>query len=189
MSISTRIARIAVGAILSVAVFATGLAMAQNVHLKPPNRNPTFQDLGLALQASGNLAGLGSGDVVISVTAQANVTATCTNPGGGTQPPGQNPAPLTVTGSVAIPEGEIKNGNLAFTVQTQAPPTTIAGAPGCPNPQWTETIEDLAFTSAVITVQQGTGMPIPTVLTVSCTFSAPTANGVVPAGNVTCTSG
>ena len=63
--------------------------------------------------------------------------------------------------------------------------STIAGAPDCPNPQWTEAISDLAFTSAVITIQQPPGT---TVLTVSCTFSPPTSNGPVPGGSVSCSS-
>jgi hypothetical protein len=162
-------------------------AYAANVHLKPPNRNPTFVDTdgGLVLQAVGNLAGLGLGDVVITLSAEADVTSTCTNPSGSNQPPGQNPAPITVTGSEAIPADEIKNGNVSFNVRTERPVTPIAGAPDCPNPNWTEDITDLAFTSATIVVEQPAGT---TVLTVSCTFSEPTTNGAVPAGNVSCTS-
>jgi hypothetical protein len=173
---------IAVGA---VAAFPAA-ASAANVHLKGgANAEPAFTDGGLFLRATGALAGLGNGDVLISLTAQADVTATCTNPAGATQPPGQNPAPITVSGSQAIPAGEIKNGSVAFNVRTVAPNATIAGAPGCPNPQWTETITDLRFTSATIRVEQPPGN---VVLTVSCTFSSPTSNGAVPAGNVTCTS-
>src|SRR3546814_12697959 len=97
--------------------------------------------------------------------ATAVVTSTCTNQGG-TQAPGQNPAPLTVTGSQAIPEDELKNGTTPFAVETVAPDPVIAGAPDCPNPNWTELIEDLAFTSAVITVEQPPGT---VVLTVTCT--------------------
>jgi hypothetical protein len=178
-------AKLAGIAAAAVFLFATS-AYAQNVHLKPPNRNPSFVDNGLSLEVVGNLAGLGGGDVLISLTSEdAEGTATCTNPAGATQPAGQNPAPADVGGSEAIPEGEIKNGNLSFDVETEDPVTPVPGAPDCPNPQWTEAITDLAFTNATITVEQPIGT---TVLTIECTFSAPTTDGGVPAANVSCTS-
>jgi len=166
------------------ALLITGGAWAQSVHLKPPNSTPTFNDQGLTLNAAASLAGLGNGDVLITLTATGNPTATCTNPSGQTQPPGQNPAAVTETGSEAIPASEIKNGNVTFHVTTSPPTSPIPGAPGCPNPQWTETITDVAFTSAVIEVQQSNE----TVLTVTCAFSPPTSNGLVPSGQVSCTS-
>ena len=90
-----------------------------------------------------------------------------------------------MTGSQAIPKDEIKNGNTPFNVTTEPPETPIPGAPDCPNPNWSEDITDLAFTSATITVEQ----PKDTVvLTVSCTFSEPTSDGSVPKGQVICTS-
>jgi hypothetical protein len=173
-------------ALLVSAIVVAG-ALAASVHLKGgKNAEPTFRDQGLTLRANGALAGLGNGDVEITLEATANATATCTNPGSGEQqPPGQNPAPVTVSGGVSIPEEEIKNGTVPFRVDTEPPVTPIPGAPGCPNPQWTEDITDLAFTSATITVEQPPGT---TVLTVSCTFSSPTSNGLVPSGNVSCTS-
>ncbi len=162
-------------------------AYASNVHLKPPNTPPSFTDNGLSLTAIGNLAGLGFGDVVVNLNATANVTATCANPSGSNQPPGQNPAPISVSGSESIPASAVKNGNASFSVTTNAPPNNpIAGAPDCPNPNWTEQITDLSFTSATIIVQQGT--PLATVLTVSCTFDPPTKNGTVPVATVTCTA-
>jgi hypothetical protein len=165
-------------------ILSASSASAASVHLKGGARaEPGFTDNGLSLNATGALSGLGNGDVLIMVTAQADVTSTCTNQGEN-EAPGQNPAPLTVTGSQAIPADEIKNGNVAFNVNTAAPNPTIAGAPDCPNPNWTETIDDLAFTSAVITVQQPPGT---TVLTVSCT-SSPTSDGAVSGGDVSCTS-
>lgn len=173
-----------IAALTAVGLLIGTSAYAASVHLKPPHRNPTFVDNGLTLQVAGNLAGLGEGDVVISLTASADVTATCTNPSGGTQPPGQNPAPISVTGAVAIPEGEIDNGNLPFSVGTQSPATPIPGAPDCPNPRWSEAITDLAFTEATIEVEQGGEV----VLTVVCGFAVPTENGSVPSGDVTCTS-
>src|SRR5262249_38502261 len=113
----------------------------------------------------------------------ADVTATCTNPAGENRPPGQNPAAVTVSGSEAIPAGEIKNGTTPFAVETVAPPTLVPGAPGCPNTQWTETITDLSFPAATVAVEQPPG---PTVLTVACSISPASAGGSVPAGAVSC---
>lgn len=171
-------------ALLSALLGVAAPTLAQNVHLKPPNKNPTFFDLGLALSAQGQLAGLGNGDVLVVLVATANVTSTCTNQGGNAAP-GQNPAPITVSGSEAIPASEIKNGNTPFIVRTNPPPAEIAGAPDCANPNWTETIDDLAFTKATITIDQPPGT---TVLTVTCTFDPPTSDGSVPAGSVTCSA-
>lgn len=160
-------------------------AYAASVHLKGgANAEPAFTDNDVTLTADGDLSGLGNGDVLVTLSATANPTATCTNPAGANQPPGQNPAEVTVTGSEAIPEEEVKNGNTPFLVTTEPPVTPIPGAPECPNPQWTEDIIDLAFTSATITVEQPEGN---LVLTVECSFSAPTSDGLVPKQQVSCT--
>lgn len=174
--------------VLSVLIMlglTASVAFASSVHLKGgKNAKPSFTDGGLFLRAASELSGLGNGDVLVTLTAQADVTSTCTNKGANPAP-GQNPAPITVTGSQAIPASEIKNGTTPFNVSTVPPAATIAGAPDCPNPNWTESIDDLFFTSATITVEQPVGT---VVLTVNCTFSPRTSNGAVPGGTVTCTS-
>jgi len=175
---------VVVAIVVAGVMLSATTASATNVHLKGgKNAEPTFTDNGLTLTAAGDLTGLGNGDVLVNLSATADVTATCTNPGGGTQPPGQNPAPITVTGSQAIPAAEIKNGNTPFNVTTNPPVSPIPGAPGCPNPQWTESITDLRFTGATITVEQPRGT---LVLTVTCTISPASSNGGVPAGAVSC---
>jgi hypothetical protein len=173
---------------LLVAAIAAATALAANVHLKGGrNAEPTFTDQGLALRSTGALAGLGNGDLEITLTVTGDATSTCTNPGtGGNQPPGQNPAEVTLSGSQLIDEDDItKNGSATFNLSTDAPQTPVPGAPGCPNPQWTQDITDVAFKSATIVVEQPPGT---VVLTVQCTFSSPTSNGSVPRGNVSCTS-
>jgi hypothetical protein len=159
--------------ILLASIALVSIAYAVNVHLKPPNRPPIFMDNGLTLTTLGNLAGLGNGDILVTLDAEADATAVCINPGsGGNQPPGQNPAPVNVTGAQAIPADEIKNGNVGFNVTTTPPVTPIPGAPDCPNTQWTEVITDLTFTSATITVEQPPGT---VVFTVTCFLSGPTS--------------
>jgi hypothetical protein len=177
-----KVQRVGLGLGVAVVVLVVGVS-AQSVHLKGgANAEPTFTDGGLTLNAVGAVAGLGNGDVLVTLTAQANVTATCTNQGGN-QAPGQNPAPVTVSGGQAIPEDELKNGTTPFDVTTVAPVAIIPGAPNCPNTNWTEAITDLSFTSAILTIEQPAGV---TVLTVSCTIDPPSTNGLVPRDAVTC---
>jgi hypothetical protein len=166
--------------------------LAQNAHLK--GRNPVlFVDNILTLTATVTYAGLGNFDALQNLSARAQPTAVCINPGTGEhQPAGQNPAEVDVTGSTAVPAGDIKNGNVTIATTTTAPTTPVAGAPDCPNPNWTEVITDMAFTSAAITLFQdsnenGTFDAGELVLTASCTFSPATSNGAVPRSDFSCT--
>jgi len=153
---------------------ATGIAWAEvNFKRKPA---PKAVDVGLQLTASGALSGLGNATVFITITATADPTAICTN-NGGNEAPGQNPAEVDVTGAIAIPPGEIKNGNLTFSVTTDLPEQPTPAEAGCPSSQWTAAITDMSFTSLTLTVVQN-GI---TVLTTELITFAPTEDGdIIP---------
>jgi len=176
---------------LLMAVSAS-VALAASPHLKG-NHPITFTDNILTLTAQVSYAGLGNFDTLQNLSATASPTGECINPGTGEHRPlGQNPAEVEVTGSTAVPAGDIKNGNVTISTTTGAPVTPVVGAPDCPNPRWTENITDMAFTSATITLFQdsngnGTFEAGELVLTVNCTFSPPTSNGLVPESGFTCT--
>ena len=175
-------------ALILISTLAITWSLASNVHLK---RKPAvaFQDNTvtspiatgpLTLTTSGALTGLGNGDVSVTLSAVAKPTATCTNPGTGEhRPPGRNPALVVLGGTTGIPGSEIKNGNVAFSVTTIPPPTTVAGAPECPNAAWREDITDLVFLNATITVGQPAELdsdgnvinPGPTVFSTGCSLS------------------
>jgi hypothetical protein len=178
--------------VLLLAGLTTTAALAQNAHLK--GRNPvSFNDGGLFLTANVSYAGLGNFDTLQVLTAQGNTASTCTNQGG-TQAPGQNPAPVSLVGETPIPAGDIKNGNVTISTRTASPVSPVPNAPGCPNNNWTEVINDVSFTSARIQLFQDSnenGMfeAGELVLTVNCTFSPPTSNGSVPSSGFSCTVG
>jgi hypothetical protein len=163
-------------------------ALAVSPHVKS---GPSFTDNGLTLSATVSYAGLGNFNTEQVLTAQGNPTATCTNPSGANKPPGQNPAAVTLTGATNIPAAQLKNGNVTIATTTGAPTSPIPGAPGCPGTNWTETITDVAFTSATIQLFQdanndGIYQSTELVLTLNCTFSPATANGPVPSSGFTC---
>jgi hypothetical protein len=102
----------------------------------------TCADIGTQVQCSGKVAGLGGTTFTITVVAQGSATVSCTNPAGNVAP-GQA-FDFTAQGSSG-PFRTPRNGQSAYTVTTNAP---SAPAGSCPNPKWTATVTDVAFTTS-----------------------------------------
>ena len=138
-----------VAAVVSVLALA-GVASADSPHFKRGSPS-AVTDNGLTFSQKASVAGLGNGDLVVTLSiTNVQPTARCTNPAGQTKVPGQNPATSTAIGGVAIPGSDIKNGTLTITVSTASPTTPIPGAPDCPNSSWTETITDMSLTASSV---------------------------------------
>jgi hypothetical protein len=133
-----------------------------------------------SLIANGTLTGLGATDVKVVLDASGYPVVTCTNQGGN-QAPGQNPPKVSATGlqSLLGTDPVRKNGKSPFGVETADPaPFVNAVDAGCPNNNWTATIDFVFWTNATITVKSLTTEAVlrtqdytctTTLTTVSCT--------------------
>jgi hypothetical protein len=124
-------------------------ASAQSGHFLTGGGNaPTCSDIGLQVQCSGKVAGLGGTTFEITVEADGIATVECVNPAGH-RAPGQDTA-VTVSGTTdALPTP--RNGQFRFTVTTDSP-APLPATPTCPNVQWTPVIVDVAFTTATLSL-------------------------------------
>ena len=139
--------------VLLIFVLPVSVVFAASVHFKHGSPVFTANKSALTLTASGTLAGLGNGDIVVAVDANGTANLLCTNPGGSSKVPGQNPN-FSASGAGIVPASQQKNGNASFSVTTSPPPSPVPGAPDCPNSGWTETITSITWTSARIRVWQ-----------------------------------
>ena len=128
------------------------VAWAASPHYK---KGPSVVDNGLTATATGSLAGLGNGNVIVTLSfPNATGTTTCSNKGGA-QAPGQNPAaPAAASGSKLVTD--VKNGTLSFVVTTLPPANPSWEAAGCPNNNWSAAFDNITFGAGTITIQQET---------------------------------
>ena len=154
-------------ALLVLVSVTMSVALAESPHYKPKG-GPNCADNGLTMTCTGTIAGLSNFDVTATLdfpspgpVNTATGTTNCTNPGGSSKVPGQNPAlPLNV--SVTVFLGKPKNGTLSFTVTTCDPNLSSCGGPpspaaaGCPNSSWTAEFTDVVFppSSGTLTIKQ-----------------------------------
>jgi hypothetical protein len=147
----TLLVAVAAGAALATAGVA---AATEGAHFTQGG-SPVCTDIGLQLECTAEIAGLGQQQVVGTIDAPGAqaVNNTCTNKGG-TEAPGQNPAvDFTATGSAV---GHVDKNGRAFIDATTDSPSVSAKAAGCPNGNWTVTVGDVIFYTYSFTITQGT---------------------------------
>lgn len=155
------IALVAVGAVLGL---TAGTASAQSGHFLTGGGNaPTCTDIGVQVECSGKVAGLGGTTFEITIEAAGIASVECTNPGGNVAP-GQDTA-VTVAGSTD-PQPTPRNGQAKFTVTTDSP-DPLPPTPTCPNNQWTANIVDVTFTTATLSLFEDGNLSDQIVVTVS----------------------
>lgn len=139
--------------LLALASVTIGVVWAANAHYK---KGPFVVDNGLTATATGSIAGLGNGNVIVTLDFPgATGTTTCTNHGGN-QAAGQNPAAdASTSGSQLITK--VKNGTVSFTVTTDVPANPTPQEAGCPGNNWTAAFNNITFGSGTLTIQQDDG--------------------------------
>jgi hypothetical protein len=149
MPTRTNVGRFMVALIVTV---TAAVVFAASVHYK---KGPFVADNGFTATATGSIAGLGNGNVIVTLSfPDATGTTTCTNPGGN-EAAGQNPAtPAATSGTQLITQ--VKNGTVAFSVTTNVPDNPTPQAAGCPNGQWTAAFDNITFGDGTLTIQQET---------------------------------
>jgi hypothetical protein len=148
--------RILVIALVCVGALATAsvAAATEGAHFTNGG-SPVCTDIGLQLECTAEIAGLGQQRVVgtISAPGAQAVNNTCTNKGG-TEAPGQNPAVSFTAGGSAVGHVDM-NGRATIDATTDLP-SVGAKAAGCPNGNWTVTVGDVIFYTYSFTITQGT---------------------------------
>lgn len=106
-----------------------------------------------SLVAGGYASGLGNTDVTVVLDATGLPDVSCTN-NGDNMAPGQNPPKITASGAqFLIHQTYTRNGRSPFLVETEEPqPGLSATQLGCPNDNWTASIDFVYWTEAILSV-------------------------------------
>ena len=174
------------------ACFGVGALLTVTLGFASPSSEPAFVkglrfvDLGSSLAASADVFGLDrKRDAYVSLGATAELDVVCINPAG-KEVPSQKPnaVEVEVEGFAYYPHFAIHFGRLDIDVDTERVAKQIAGAPDCPNQNWTERVDKVEFRDAELRIRQGNKIA----LELYCVFNPSTTNGTVPNNRVKCFS-
>jgi hypothetical protein len=174
--------------VVITAALTTTAAFGASVHFKKGG-TPTCTITGsgtstISTTCTGNVAGLGGGDIVIDVTTSGSAVYQCQNPSTKNTPRGQNKVLVGPSTTPTMISGDqVKNGNLLFTTEPadlSADPTVSSSVAGCPGASWTGVNPQLTLTDITLDFFQPEGT-----LVFSCSASDP--NGLSGKVTLACT--
>lgn len=165
-------------------VSIAAVALVGSIAIAAPFKySPTFTDNGTTLSVSGSLAGLGVGDLEVTLEATGTETVLCGDPVN-TEPELPKPVVLTATKVVNVPLGE----KIAPTFEDLVSSAPLP--PACADSASDVSVaqHDVAFTSALIEIRPVQPDPLKPALKpvrcIQCSFKAPTVDG--PASPQSC---
>jgi hypothetical protein len=138
--------------LLAALVLPATSAIAASLHFVG---SPKASVVGDAVVVTGKVAGLGTGDITVTVEVNGEVTVLCVNAGGNVAP-GQNKEPFSAIDSdTFVPSA--KNGQFTFTIAVDlaAAVAEAVAQHECPNGNWTKEVDDVSIDSVQVTVQRG----------------------------------
>jgi hypothetical protein len=159
-----------------VTVFALALVGSIAIAAKPQFKaSPTFTDNGTTMSVTGSLAGLGGGDLEISLQATGTETAVCGVPGGMDPPPKQ----VVLTGAMVVAAPVNQNGPAMFEGLTSTAPPAPACAESGGDAMAAQ--HDVGFTNVSVQIRpvqpDPLKAPLKPVRCIQCSFNLPTVDG------------
>ena len=162
MSTRTNVGRVMVALMVTT---AAGILFAASPHYKKGGQPVCTVSGDTVTCSTGTVAGLGNFDVEVSIFFNASQNQLCHAPGAsGQTAQGQNPAIGSGGAGISIPKGDIKNGTLIVPSISATANITASDAEGagCPNPNWTVTLDGpVTISGGVYTFESPPGTVIP----------------------------
>src|SRR5918995_6669450 len=143
-----KIGIIAVLSLMALALAAVP-ALAQNPHIVVPGTATEDQAAGTVTVSGFKVAGLGSEEIRVELTATGVAQVECTNPGGNVTPGQDTTVDAAAEPLTLLPD---RRGNVTLPSITTAPAPDPDPAVVCPSDKWDANIVSVDFSTATLSI-------------------------------------